>query len=134
MAQCRVYESNQIWLAQTAVHQARLATIFIKTMNEFIKTSLGRLRAIGWVEGVSFLLILGVTMPLKYWANWPGPNKVVGMVHGVLFVAYVWAVVQVAVELRWGWQKTALALVASIMPFGTFWADAKLFKTATAQP
>jgi integral membrane protein len=103
-------------------------------MGDFFKTSLGRLRAIGWVEGVSFLLILGITMPLKYWANLPGPNKVVGMVHGGLFIAYVWAVVQVAVELGWGWQKTALALLASIVPFGTFWADAKLFKPAPTRP
>lgn len=95
---------------------------------DLLKTQIGRLRVIGFIEGVSFLLILFVTMPLKYYAEMPGPNKVIGMVHGLLFVLYVLAVVQSKIEYNWPLKKTALALLASIVPFGTFWADAKLFR------
>ncbi|AYQ36154.1 DUF3817 domain-containing protein [Runella sp. SP2] len=95
---------------------------------DLLKTQIGRLRVIGFIEGVSFLLILFITMPLKYYAEMPGPNKVIGMVHGLLFVLYVLAVVQSKIEYNWPLKKTALALLASIVPFGTFWADAKLFR------
>ncbi len=67
-------------------------------------------------------------MPLKYYAAMPQPNKIIGMAHGVLFVLYVLAVIQCKIEYQWSAKKTGLALLASIIPFGTFWADAKLFK------
>lgn len=97
---------------------------------ELIKTQIGRLRILAFMEGVSFLLILFVTMPLKYLLHLPGPNYFFGMVHGLLFVLYVMAVVQVKIEQNWGLKKTFLALLASVIPFGTFWADHKLFKPA----
>ncbi|MBC3783918.1 DUF3817 domain-containing protein [Spirosoma utsteinense] len=93
-----------------------------------LSTQLGRLRLLAFTEGVSFLILLFVTMPLKYAFGTPGPNKVFGMVHGLLFVLYVLAVVQVKIEKDWSIKKTLLALVASVVPFGTFWADVKLFR------
>ena len=90
-------------------------------------TSLGRLRLIGFLEGVSLLVLLGIAMPLKYLAGQPAAVRYVGMAHGVLFVVYVLLVIQVAIGHRWSFGKTALALVASIFPFGTFWADRRLF-------
>ncbi|MBF9237047.1 DUF3817 domain-containing protein [Hymenobacter sp. BT683] len=90
-------------------------------------TSLGRLRLIGFLEGVSLLVLLGIAMPLKYLAGQPTAVRYVGMAHGVLFVLYVLLVVQVAIQYRWSLGKTALALVASVFPFGTFWADRRLF-------
>lgn len=95
---------------------------------ELIKTQIGRLRVIAFIEGVSFLIILFVTMPLKYYAAMPQPNKVIGMIHGVLFLYYVISVIQTKIEYSWDWKKTSLALLASIIPFGTFWADVKLFR------
>ena len=97
-------------------------------MIDLFKTQLGRLRILAFVEGISFLLILFVTMPLKYVFSMPQPNKVSGMVHGLLFVLYIFAVIQVKIEQNWGWKKLTLALLASIIPFGTFWADKKLFQ------
>jgi len=97
-------------------------------MIELLKTQIGRLRLLAFTEGVSFLIILFVTMPLKYYANMPRPNKIFGMAHGVLFILYVLAVVQSKIEYQWSFKKTALALAASIIPFGTFWADVKLFR------
>ena len=93
----------------------------------WITTSLGRLRLLALAEGVSFLLLLFVTMPLKYAADYPEPNRVVGLVHGLLFVLYVLAVIQSKIEHDWTFKKTGLALLASIVPFGTFWAERKLF-------
>ena len=95
-----------------------------------LSTQLGRLRILAFVEGVSFLILLFVTMPLKYGFGMPGPNKVFGMVHGLLFVLYVLAVIQAKIEWNWSLKKMGLALLASIIPFGTFWADVKLFRDA----
>lgn len=93
-----------------------------------LSTQLGRLRILAFVEGVSFLILLFVTMPLKYGFGMPEPNKIFGMVHGLLFVLYVLAVIQAKIEWNWSLKKTGLALLASIIPFGTFWADVKLFR------
>ncbi|TGE25886.1 DUF3817 domain-containing protein [Hymenobacter aquaticus] len=93
-----------------------------------LRTSLGRLRAIGFLEGISFLVLLGIAMPLKYLAGQPAAVRMVGMAHGVLFVLYVLLVVQVSVARGWSWRKALLALVVSVVPFGTFWAEKKLFQ------
>lgn len=97
-------------------------------MIRLLKTSLGRLRVIGFIEGVSLLVILFITMPLKYFYAMGDPNKVVGMFHGILFFLYIYAVMQTTFELKWKTKTLFLAIVASIIPFGTFWADKKLFK------
>lgn len=95
-------------------------------MSQFIKTPLGRFRAIAFLEGLSYLL-LGFTMILKYKFAMPLPNRIVGMAHGVLFVAYVFLLIHVALELRWKFGKIVLAFVASLIPFGTFYADKKIY-------
>ena len=95
-----------------------------------LSTQIGRLRILAFIEGVSFLILLFVTMPLKYGSGMPGPNKVFGMIHGLLFVLYVLAVIQAKIEQDWSVKKMLLALLASIVPFGTFWADVKLFRDA----
>ena len=94
---------------------------------QYISTTLGRLRLVAFLEGISYLFLLLVAMPLKYAADMPGAVKVTGLAHGVLFVLYLLMIAQAAIEYRWGWRTTALALLSSIIPFGTFWADRKLF-------
>jgi integral membrane protein len=101
-------------------------------MSELLKTQLGRLRILAFAEGVSFLLILFVSMPLKYLFNLPQANMVIGMMHGLLFMLYVLAVIQAKFTFDWSYKNTFLALIASIIPFGTFWADKKLFKGSHA--
>jgi integral membrane protein len=93
-----------------------------------LRTSLGRLRVVGFLEGISFLVLLGIAMPLKYLAGQPEAVRIVGMAHGVLFVAYVLLVLQVSIERSWSWKKALLALAVSVVPFGTFWAEKKLFQ------
>ena len=98
-----------------------------------MKTALGRLRLIGWWEGLSFLVLILVAMPLKYLAGEPGAVRWVGMAHGVLFLLYVLAAIQAAVAYRWSWKRTALVLVASLLPAGPFVLDAKLLRHEAAR-
>jgi integral membrane protein len=88
--------------------------------------SLGRLRAIGLAEGVSFLLLLGVAMPLKYAAGMPMAVKIAGWIHGVLFILFVLALAKVRKEHRWTNGQTAFAFVMALVPFGPFVLDARL--------
>ncbi len=82
-------------------------------------------------EGYSFLLVLFVTMPLKYLASYGFPNKVVGMVHGFLFLAYVVLAIVVAQMLKWKIKDTLIVLVMSVVPFGTFWMKDKYLPKTT---
>lgn len=97
-------------------------------LSSWWRTPLGRLRVVGFLEGVSFLVLLGIAMPLKYLAGQPEAVKAVGMAHGVLFVLYVLLVLQVSILRSWSWGKALLALVVSFIPFGTFWAEKRLFQ------
>ncbi len=97
-----------------------------------LKTKVGVLRLTAFLEGLSFLVILFVTMPLKYMADMPGPNQLIGMAHGVLFIAYIALVLMMKSEVKWSAKTTFWALLASIIPFGTFYADHKIFKKAEA--
>ncbi len=95
-----------------------------------LNSSLGRLRVVGFWEGVSFLVLLGIAMPLKYLAGWPDAVRVVGMAHGVLFLLYLVAALQAALEHDWTWKRTALVLVASLLPAGPFVVDARILREA----
>ena len=96
-------------------------------VKKLLKTALGRLRIIAFAEGCSYLL-LGFTMILKYKFSMPLPNYIVGMAHGVLFVLYIFLVLQVALLHRWKILKVFWAFLAAFIPFGTFYADKKLFR------
>ncbi len=80
------------------------------------------------LEGISFLLLLGVAMPLKYVWGFAEATKVIGMVHGLLFIAYVIMVILIREQLKWNIKTTLLALIASVLPFGPFVVDRKLLK------
>jgi integral membrane protein len=94
---------------------------------QLLNTSLGRLRIIAFIEGFSFLAILFVTMPLKYLYNMPNPNKFWGSLHGFLFIAYIIALIMEANKQKWKFNILFWGFVASIIPFGTFVADKKIF-------
>tara|TARA_B110000285_G_scaffold65622_1_gene75447 strand:- start:4324 stop:4617 length:294 start_codon:yes stop_codon:yes gene_type:complete len=93
-----------------------------------LKTALGQLRALAILEGASYLMLFGITMPLKYIGEIGGPNKLVGMTHGVLFIMYCLWVVYYAKKKNWPILKTLLALGASLLPFATFIVDRKYLK------
>lgn len=95
-------------------------------MNKKAAASLNRFRLIALMEGVSFLLLLFIAMPLKYLAEMPLPVKYTGWAHGVLFVLYVLSLAEVTYRLRWSLKTATLAFLASLVPFGTFWLDSRL--------
>ena len=96
-------------------------------------TTIGRLRVVGVLEGISFILLLGIAMPLKYLAGQPEAVRVVGMAHGLLFLLYLAATVQAALEHRWTWRRTALIGAASLLPFGPFYVDTKFLRESKAE-
>ena len=96
-------------------------------VNQLLKTPLGRLRLVAFIEGCSYLL-LGFTMILKYQFSLPQPNYIVGSAHGILFVLYIVLLLQVAFIHRWNSIKIFMAFLASLIPFGTFYADKVLFR------
>ena len=85
-----------------------------------------RLRTIALVEGLSFLLLLFVSMPLKYYMGMRGFSFYVGAVHGGLFVVYIILALETLVRRRIGFLQFLRVLVASIIPFGTFFNDKML--------
>jgi len=91
-----------------------------------LKTPLGRLRAIGMTEGVSFLLLLGIAMPLKYAWGLPMAVKVFGWIHGALFMLFCVVLAGVWSDLRWPVKRVAITFVAALLPFGPFVIDRRL--------
>ena len=84
------------------------------------------LRAAGLVEGGSFLVLLFVAMPLKYIGGLPQAVKVVGWVHGVLFIVFAAALLYTTFFARWPIGRAALVFVAALLPFGPFVIDRRM--------
>ncbi|AKD55960.1 DUF3817 domain-containing protein [Spirosoma radiotolerans] len=93
-----------------------------------------RLRVVGLAEGVSYLLLLFIGVPLKRLGGHPEVVQLIGPIHGLLFLFYVLTVIQAKTEYEWPLGKTLLALVASIVPGGTFYADHKIFRHLPGRP
>lgn len=89
-----------------------------------MKTQLQRLRIVGYLEGISLLILTCIAMPLKYWRGDPAWVKALGPVHGILFLLFVINTLSVAVEQRWKFSQTTWkVLIACVIPFGTFYID-----------
>ena len=92
---------------------------------------LKQFRWVAFLEGLSFVLLLFVAMPLKYWAGLPLAVRIVGMVHGLLFVLFIGALFRAAVEREWPARRWGLAFLSSLVPFGTFAFDRSLKRELT---
>ncbi|RYG05956.1 MAG: DUF3817 domain-containing protein [Chitinophagaceae bacterium] len=93
------------------------------------KTNLGRLRIIGLLEGISLLVLVFIAVPLKYGFANDQFTKMIGPVHGALFLLFVFNAVSVAIEKRWVFSEiTWKVLLACLVPFGTFYVDQKILK------
>lgn len=90
--------------------------------------SLNILRLTGLLEGLSFLLLLGYAMPLKYVWGEPAAVQQIGMAHGVLWILYVGLAVLLQFKGVWKARTTALLVLASLLPAGPFVADVKLLR------
>ena len=85
------------------------------------------------LEGISYLALFAITMPLKYLADLPMPNKYVGYAHGVLFIAYIVLAILVCTAKKWGFKRMAIFLIASLLPFATFYIERKYLSSETSQ-
>ncbi len=88
------------------------------------------LRTIGIIEGVSFLTLLGIAMPLKYIYGHPEMVRIVGSIHGVLTILYILLLINVSKRLQWSFKTTALVFIASLIPFGMLYAEFNIFRKA----
>jgi len=88
-----------------------------------LQTEIGRLRLAGILEGVSFLVLLFIAMPLKYIWGRPESVSVVGMAHGVLFLLFCLALFMAWDRAGWPVKQTALVFLAALVPFGPFLID-----------
>lgn len=93
-----------------------------------LSNTIGRLRLTGILEGLSFIILLAIAMPLKYIAGKPEMVSIVGMAHGVLFIMYILLTVAAKFRYPWSWKKMFLLWGASVVPFGTFYADYKMLR------
>lgn len=82
-----------------------------------------RLRTIGIFEGLSFLVLLGVAMPLKYFAGIPEAVKVVGWIHGLLFIVLCAALLNAKRVAHWTLPQAGRVVIAALLPFGPFVID-----------
>lgn len=98
-----------------------------------MSTPLSRFRAVALYEGISFLVLLFIAMPLKYIFGIPELVKYVGWAHGVLFVLYVAFLAQVFFTERWSLLKAIVAFILSLVPFGTFYLDKQLKQEEAAK-
>ena len=92
-----------------------------------LSTVLGQLRILAILEGISFLLLFP-TIILKYGFEMGLPNKIVGSIHGLLFILYSVWVIYYAIKKKWTLMKTLICLAASLFPFATFVVDNKILK------
>lgn len=92
------------------------------------KSNLKILRTLGIIEGISYLTLFGITMPLKYMMGMKEPNYVVGLMHGLLFVCYVFWTFLIYNQYKIRIKNALLLLLSSLLPFGTFVSDAKILK------
>jgi len=82
-------------------------------------------RITAFLEGVSYLLLLGIGVPLKYLADNDAWVKALGMPHGLLFVGYLILAFLIKDDQKWSNKTFILVGLASVIPFGTFWVEKK---------
>jgi len=87
-------------------------------------------RKVAFVEGMSYLILLFVAMPLKYVWDMPLAVRIVGMIHGILFILYIWILIRVWTERNWTFGRATIGAIASLVPFGTMMFDPSLKREA----
>lgn len=98
-------------------------------MIHLFRTNVGRLRILGLLEGISLLVLVFITVPMKYYFGNPEGSRIIGPIHGTLFLLFVFNTLSVGVEQRWKFRTTTWkVLLACMVPFGTFYIDRKILR------
>lgn len=96
-------------------------------------STLSIFKKVAIAEGISYILLIFIAVPLKHFANMPLAVRYTGWVHGMLFVLYVAFVFMCMSEYKWKIGKTALIFLASLLPFAPFYVDKRLNEEAEDQ-
>lgn len=86
------------------------------------------LRLLAILEGISYLLLFGFSMPLKYWAKIREPNIYIGYVHGFLFIAFIIVAYAFCRQQQWSLKTYLKFFLASLLPYGTFYMEKKYLR------
>lgn len=98
-------------------------------MTHFFNSSIGRLRILAILEGISLLILIGISLPLKYYFDNSWLTSQLGPIHGVLFLLFVINAISVSTEQGWKFRETTWkVLLACLIPFGTFYIDYFILK------
>tara|TARA_B100001989_G_scaffold250978_1_gene229170 strand:- start:400 stop:672 length:273 start_codon:yes stop_codon:yes gene_type:complete len=85
-------------------------------------------RLISLLEGLSYILLLFIAVPIKYWVGDESYVKILGMPHGVLFMSYIVLSLLIKDDYQWKRHDVLIVCLASIIPFGTFYIDRKYLR------
>ena len=91
-----------------------------------MKNSVKKFGLINTMEGYSYLILLFIAMPLKYVFAMPLAVKIVGMIHGILFIIFCILLVQAWIETKWKFKENVIFFIASLIPFGTFFTKKRI--------
>jgi integral membrane protein len=94
-------------------------------------SELQKFRLINKIEGISFIILIFIAMPLKYSFGYPMATKVVGMLHGLLVFAFIYQIIEAKKEAGFTWKETTQYFILSLIPFGSFYTDKLLAKKIT---
>ncbi len=95
-----------------------------------LHSPIGRVRLVALAEGISYVVLLGIAMPLKYLADLPLAVRIVGSLHGLLFVALCGALLHAVLVTPFPMRRAVVVFVASLLPFGAFVIDPGLKRDA----
>ena len=81
---------------------------------------------INTIEGYSYLALVFIAMPMKYLMDMPLAVKIVGMIHGILFIMFCLLLIKAWQEAKWSFKENIILFIASLIPFGTFFTKSKI--------
>ncbi len=91
-----------------------------------IKNSVKKFGQINSIEGYSYLILLFIAMPMKYYFGYPMAVKVAGMIHGILFILFCLLLLIAYKDTKWSFSENIIFFIASLIPFGTFFTKNKI--------
>ena len=95
-------------------------------------SELKKFKLINKIEGISFLILIFIAMPMKYMFDIPMATKIVGMAHGLLVFAFIYQIIEAKKEANLTMKEVGLYTIMSLIPFGSFYTDKLLAKKITA--
>jgi len=99
-------------------------------------SELKKFLVINKIEGLSFIVLLFVAMPIKYYFNYHLATKIAGSIHGVLFIIFIWQLYRAKSSIKFSIKEATIYFLLSLIPFGSFYTDKyikdKYFKLSIA--